>query len=158
MIRRPPRSTRTDTLFPYTTLFRSELSGVSEQRPRWKRGLTLVDGSLGELVGREYAAKYFPPSAKAKMEALVANLKLAMGDRIRGNSWMAPATKEAALAKLDRMDVMVGYPDKWRDYSALKLDPADLYGNVERSAAFEYAYALEDLDKPVDRRTEEHKS
>src|SRR3546814_2546057 len=95
MIRRPPRSTRTDTLFPYTTLFRSELSGVSEQRPRWKRGLTLVDGSLGELVGREYAAKYFPPSAKAKMEGLVANLKLAMADRIRTNNWMAPSTKAA---------------------------------------------------------------
>src|SRR3546814_2308284 len=65
---------------------------------------------------------------------------------------MAPSTKEAALAKLDKMDVMVGYPDKWRDYSGLTLDPADLYGNVERSAAFEYAYALQDLGKPVDRR------
>src|SRR3546814_270795 len=132
--------------------FTRALSGVSEQRPRWKRGLTLVDGSLGELVGREYAAQYFPPSAKAKMEELVANLKLAMADRIRTNSWMAPSTKEAALAKLDKMDVMVGYPDKWRDYSGLTLDPADLYGNVERSAAFEYAYALQDLGKPVDRR------
>lgn len=132
--------------------FTKALSGVSELRPRWKRGLTLVDGSLGELVGREYAAKYFPPSAKAKMEDLVANLKLAMADRIRGNSWMAPATKDAALAKLDKMQVMVGYPDKWRDYSALKIDPADLYGNVERSAAFEYAYSLSDLDQPVDRK------
>src|SRR3546814_1526690 len=81
------------------------------------------------------------------MEELVANLKLAMADRIRTNSWMAPSTKEAALAKLDKMDVMVGYPDKWRDYSGLTLDPADLYGNVERSAAFEYAYALQDLGK-----------
>ena len=121
-------------------------------RPRWKRGLRLVDSSLGELVGEEYAKQYFPPSAKAKMESLVANLKLAMGARIRGNSWMAPATKEAALAKLDKMDVMVGYPDKWRDYSGLKIDPADLYGDVKRSAAFEYAYQLADLDKPVDRK------
>ncbi|MGX5714319.1 M13 family metallopeptidase [Sphingopyxis terrae subsp. ummariensis] len=132
--------------------FSKALSGVTEMRPRWKRGLRLVDGSLGELVGEEYAKQYFPPSAKAKMESLVANLKLAMGDRIRGNSWMAPATKEAALAKLDKMDVMVGYPDKWRDYSGLKIDPADLYGNVKRSAAFEYAYQLADLDKPVDRK------
>ncbi|MBU7590654.1 MAG: M13 family metallopeptidase [Sphingopyxis terrae] len=132
--------------------FSKALSGVTEMRPRWKRGLRLVDGSLGELVGEEYAKQYFPPSAKAKMETLVANLKLAMGDRIRGNSWMAPATKEAALAKLDKMDVMVGYPDKWRDYSGLKIDPADLYGNVKRSAAFEYAYQLADLDKPVDRK------
>lgn len=132
--------------------FSKALSGVTEMRPRWKRGLRLVDSSLGELVGEEYAKQYFPPSAKAKMETLVANLKLAMGDRIRGNSWMAPATKEAALAKLDKMDVMVGYPDKWRDYSGLKIDPADLYGNVKRSAAFEYAYQLADLDKPVDRK------
>ena len=132
--------------------FSKALSGVTEMRPRWKRGLRLVDGSLGELVGEEYAKQYFPPSAKAKMETLVANLKLAMGDRIRGNSWMAPATKEAALAKLGKMDVMVGYPDKWRDYSGLKSDPADLYGNVKRSAAFEYAYQLADLDKPVDRK------
>lgn len=132
--------------------FSKALSGVTEMRPRWKRGLRLVDSSLGELVGEEYAKQYFPPSAKAKMESLVANLKLAMGDRIRGNSWMAPATKEAALAKLDKMDVMVGYPDKWRDYSGLKIDPADLYGNVKRSAAFEYAYQLADLDKPVDRK------
>ena len=131
--------------------FSKALSGVTEMRPRWKRGLRLVDSSLGELVGEEYAKQYFPPSAKAKMETLVANLKLAMGDRIRGNSWMAPATKEAALAKLNKMDVMVGYPDKWRDYSGLKIDPADLYGNVKRSAAFEYAYQLADLDKPVDR-------
>jgi len=132
--------------------FAKAMSGVSEQRPRWKRGLTLVDGSLGELVGETYARQYFPPSAKAKMEALVANLKLAMGDRIRGNSWMAPATKEAALAKLEKMDVMVGYPDKWRDYRSLKIDPADLYGNVQRSAAFEYAYALSELNQPVDRK------
>ncbi|MDO9370022.1 MAG: M13 family metallopeptidase [Sphingopyxis sp.] len=137
-----------DSRFEYS----KALSGVSELRPRWKRGLTLVDGSLGELVGETYSKQYFPPSAKAKMETLVANLKLAMGDRIRGNSWMAAATKDAALAKLAKMDVMVGYPDKWRDYSALKIDPADLYGNVKRSAAFEYAYGLADLGQPVDRK------
>ncbi|QCB55218.1 M13 family peptidase [Sphingopyxis sp. PAMC25046] len=137
-----------DSRFEYT----KALSGVGELRPRWKRGLTLVDGSLGELVGETYSAQYFPASAKAKMEALVANLKLAMGDRIRANSWMAPATKDAALAKLAKMDVMVGYPDKWRDYSGLKIDPADLYGNVKRSSAFEYAYTLSDLNKPVDRK------
>ena len=137
-----------DSRFDYTKV----LSGVGELRPRWKRGLTLVDGSLGELVGETYSKQYFPASAKAKMETLVANLKLAMGDRIRTNSWMAPETKAAALDKLSKMDVMVGYPDKWRDYSALKIDPADLYGNVKRSAAFEYAYALSDLNKPVDRK------
>ncbi|WP_137751790.1 M13 family metallopeptidase [Sphingopyxis sp. L1A2A] len=137
-----------DSRFEYS----KALSGVSELRPRWKRGLTLVDGSLGELVGETYSAQYFPASAKAKMEVLVTNLKLAMGDRIRANSWMAPATKDAALAKLAKMDVMVGYPDKWRDYAALRIDPADLYGNVKRSSAFEYAYALGDLNQPVDRK------
>lgn len=137
-----------DSRFEYT----KALSGVSELRPRWKRGLQLVDGSLGELVGETYAKQYFPESAKAKMEALVANLKLSMGDRIRNNDWMAPETKAAALAKLEKMDVMVGYPDKWRDYSGLKIDPTDLYGNVKRSAAFGYAYALSDLNKPVDRK------
>ncbi len=137
-----------DSRFEYSKV----LSGVSELRPRWKRGLTLVDGSLGELVGETYSAQYFPASAKAKMEVLVTNLKLAMGDRIRANSWMAPATKDAALAKLAKMDVMVGYPDKWRDYAALRIDPADLYGNVKRSSAFEYAYALGDLNQPVDRK------
>lgn len=137
-----------DSRFEYT----KALSGVGELRPRWKRGLTLVDGSLGELVGETYSTQYFPSSAKAKMEVLVANLKLAMGDRIRANGWMAPATKQAALAKLAKMDVMVGYPDKWRDYAALRIDPTDLYGNVKRSSAFEYAYALGDLNKPVDRK------
>lgn len=137
-----------DSRFEYTKV----LSGVGELRPRWKRGLTLVDGSLGELVGETYSKEYFPASAKAKMETLVANLKLAMGDRIRNNSWMAPETKAAALDKLSKMDVMVGYPDKWRDYSGLKIDPSDLYGNVKRSAAFEYAYSLSDLNKPVDRK------
>ena len=132
--------------------FLKTLSGVSTLRPRWKRGLSLVDGSLGELVGRTYAERYFPAQAKAKMEDLVRNLKLAMADRITGNDWMAPATKTAALEKLSRMDVMVGYPDKWRDYSKLRLDAGDLYGNVKRSHAFEWAYALEDLNKPVDRQ------
>ena len=132
--------------------FLKTLSGVSTLRPRWKRGLSLVDGSLGELVGRTYAERYFPAQAKAKMEDLVRNLKLAMADRITGNDWMAPATKTAALEKLSRMDVMVGYPDKWRDYSKLSLAAGDLYGNVKRSHAFEWAYALEDLNKPVDRK------
>jgi putative endopeptidase len=132
--------------------FLRTLSGVSAQRPRWKRGLALVDASLGELAGRSYSERFFGAEAKSKMEALVKNLLAAMGDRIRGNDWMAPATKQAALLKLSRMDVMVGYPDKWRDYSKLRLSPTDLYGNVERSHAFEWAYGLEDLGKPVDRK------
>ena len=132
--------------------FIKTLSGVTEIRPRWKRGLTLVDGSLGELVGKTYSEQYFPASSKAQMEELVANLKAAMADRIKANSWMAPATKTAALDKLSRMEVMVGYPDKWRDYSTLSIKGDDLYGNVQRSGAFEYKYKLSDLGQAVDRK------
>ena len=132
--------------------FTKTLSGVTELRPRWKRGLVLVDGSLGELVGQNYVQDYFPASSKAMMNELVANLKVAMADRIKANDWMAAPTKAAAIDKLSRMDVMVGYPDNWRDYSKLTLSPGDLYGNVQRSGAFEYQYQLADLGKPVDRK------
>jgi putative endopeptidase len=130
--------------------FVKTLSGATQIRPRWKRGASLLDSTLGEALGHAYVDRYFPPSSKAQMNELVANLKVAMASRIRGSDWMAPATKAQALTKLERMKVMVGYPDKWRDYSGLRIDPADLYGNVERSAAFEWAYSLEDLYKPVD--------
>lgn len=126
------------------------LTGQTQLRPRWKRGVVLVDGSLGELVGQAYAAKYFPPSSKAQMQVLTDNLKVAMAARINKAPWMAPATKQAALAKLSKMKVMVGYPDKWRDYAGLKIDAGDLYGNVRRSGAFEWAYKLQDLGQPVD--------
>ncbi|WP_375291409.1 M13 family metallopeptidase [Qipengyuania sp.] len=131
--------------------FTSTLSGVSENRPRWKRGVSLVNGSLGELVGQDYVAEHFPPASKAKMEALVANLKLAMADRIKANSWMSPATKQAALAKLENTMVMVGYPDSWRNFDALTISEDDLYGNVEASGRFNAAYELAKLDKPVNR-------
>ena len=126
------------------------LSGQTQLRPRWKRGVALVDGSLGEMVGQAYVAKYFPPSSKAQMVELIGNLKIAMAARIQKAPWMAPATKQAALTKLSKMQVMVGYPDKWRDYSGLKIDAGDLYGNVSRSGAFEWAYRLKDLGRPVD--------
>ncbi|NIJ07814.1 putative endopeptidase [Sphingomonas vulcanisoli] len=130
--------------------FTRTLSGVSQQRPRWKRGVQLVDGSLGELVGKTYVERYFTPAAKAEMVSMIANLKAAMHDRIEGLTWMSPATKTHALEKLSRMRVMVGYPDKWRSYAALRIDPNDLYGNVQRSQAFEFAYHADDLGKPVD--------
>lgn len=128
------------------------LTGAKELRPRWRRGISEVDTRLGELLGKAYVDRYFPARSKVMMEELVANLKTAAAMRIRNNGWMGDATKQAALAKLSKMDVMVGYPDKFRDYSKLELKPDDLYGNVQRSAAFEWAYGLEDLNKPVDRR------
>lgn len=132
--------------------FVKTLSGVSANRPRWKRGVDLVSGSLGELVGQEYVAKYFPPASKAKMEVLVANLKVAMAKRIKANDWMAPTTKAAALEKLNKMEVMVGYPGEWRSYKGLKVVPGDLYGNVQRAGAFNAAYQMADLGQPVDRK------
>ena len=135
-----------DSRFEYV----KALTGQTQLRPRWKRGVVLVDSSLGELVGQAYVAKYFPPTSKAQMGELIANLKVAMAQRIQKAPWMAPATKQAALSKLSKMSVMVGYPDKWRDYSGLKLDANDLYGNVRRSGAFEWAYTLSDLGQPVD--------
>lgn len=137
-----------DSRFEYT----KTISGVSENRPRWKRGVDLVGGSLGELVGQDYVAKYFPPSSKAKMEKLVANLKISMADRIKNNTWMSEPTKAAALEKLQKMDVMVGYPDKWRSYDGLNIVPGDLYGNVQRAGKFNAAYNMADLGKPVDRK------
>jgi putative endopeptidase len=132
--------------------FTKTLSGAKELRPRWRRGIDQVDGRLGELLGKTYVDRYFPASSKTQMEELVANLKKAAAARIQGNSWMGEATKKAALTKLAKMDVMVGYPDKFRDFSKLVMKPDDLYGNIKRSNAFEWAYSLEDLNRPVDRK------
>jgi len=132
--------------------FTKTLSGATELRPRWRRGITEVDNRLGELLGQTYVQRYFSPKSKAMMEELVGNLKKAAAKRIEGNSWMSPATKTSAIAKLARMDVMVGYPEKFRDFSGLEMKAGDLYGNVKRSSAFEWAYQLSDLNKPVDRK------
>ena len=132
--------------------FTRQLTGVTQMRPRWRRALRMVDGALGELVGQDYVARFFPESSKSKMDVLVAGLKTAMAGRIRSNDWMSDATKTAALDKLARMDVMVGYPDKWRDYSGLAVDAKDLYGNAKRSGAFNAAYAMSFLGKKVDRK------
>lgn len=131
--------------------FVKSLTGVGTITPRWKRGVGLVDQELGELVGKDYVEQHFPAQAKARMVELVGNLKAAMADRIRTNPWMSEPTREAALAKLAKMEVMVGYPDKWRDWAGLKIDAGDLYGNVERSSAFNRAYELSKLGKPLDR-------
>ena len=132
--------------------YRKTISGVTSILPRWKRAVTQVDGSMGELLGQDYVKAHFPPRAKAKMEELVANLKLAMADRIKDNAWMSAPTKAAGLEKLAKMDVMVGYPDKFRSYDALKIAADDLYGNVQRAGKFDADYNLADLGKPVDRK------
>ena len=132
--------------------FTKTLNGVKELRPRWRRGIDQVDGRLGELLGQTYVERYFSARSKAMMEELVGNLKLAAAQRIKGNSWMSAPTKQAALVKLDKMMVQVGYPEKFRDFSGLTLRDDELYGNVKRSNAFEWDYQLADLGKPVDKK------
>ncbi|ESQ92945.1 peptidase M13 [Asticcacaulis sp. AC460] len=131
--------------------FRSkELGGQQQQRPRWKRAISAVEGSLGMALGRAYVAEYFPPESKAKMEALVNDLLAAMKVRIGNLTWMSPDTKAKALEKLSKFGVKIGYPDKWRDYSGLTIDAGDLYGNMARSSAFDWAFQVSKVDKPVD--------
>jgi putative endopeptidase len=132
--------------------FRSKfMNGQPEQRDRWKRGVALVENALGEAIGRDYVALYFPPESKAKMDRLVANLRTALAGRIRNLAWMGPATKQEALAKLAHFNVKIGYPDKWRDYSALRIVPGDLVGNVERAGQFEWDYRRNRLGNAVDK-------
>jgi putative endopeptidase len=126
------------------------LQGQPEERARWKRGVALANNALGESVGRVYVARHFPPEAKAKMDALVANVKTAMRARIQRLDWMEPATKAQAFDKLDKFGLKIGYPEKWRDYSGLRVASNDTFGNVERSNAFEWAYDVARLGGPVD--------
>ncbi|CAN1541102.1 PepO Predicted metalloendopeptidase [Caulobacteraceae bacterium] len=132
--------------------FRSKtLSGQPEQRPRWKRGVGHVNGMLGEAVGRVYVARYFPPESKAKMEALVANIRSAMKARIESLDWMGPETKERALDKLAKFGVKIGYPETWRDYSGLEIRADDLYGNAERASRHEWRRVVARMNGPVDK-------
>ena len=126
------------------------LRGVPENQDRWKRGITLLDLSLGEALGKLYVAKYFPPQNKARMQALVLNLLEAYRRDIDTLDWMSADTKVGAQAKLAKMSPKIGYPDHWRDYSALKISREDLLGNVFRASEFEYRRNLAKLGKPVD--------
>jgi len=137
-----------DAAFEFRAKF---LNGQPQQRERWKRGVTFAENAMGEAIGRDYVRLYFPPDSKAKMDALVANLRTAMGARIRGLNWMGPATKAEALKKLEGFDVKIGYPEKWRDYSGLQVVPGDLVGNAERAARFEWDYRRNRIDQPVDK-------
>jgi len=113
--------------------YNRKMSGQQEPRPRWKRAVSSVNGVLGEAVGQIYVEKYFPAANKARMQQLIKNLQIALGERIDAQDWMSPETKRAAHEKLDAFRVKVGYPDKWRDYSALTIDPKKtLYENMKQ--------------------------
>ncbi|HEY5857528.1 MAG TPA: M13 family metallopeptidase [Aldersonia sp.] len=127
------------------------LTGAPENRERWKRGVSLVQDLLGEAVGKLYVERHFPPAAKTRMVDLVANLIEAYRRNIADLEWMSPETRTAALAKLDKFTPKIGYPDKWRDYSAVTIEPDDLVGNYRRGYAAEYDRDLRKLGGPVDR-------
>ncbi len=128
-----------------------DLAGQQEMRPRWKRGVTAVDGAMGDLLGQRYVQRYFPAEAKARMDALVAKLIEAFRSSIDGLDWMSDATKAEARDKLSKLAVKIGYPTKWKDYSKLTVARDDLVGNVLRSAQLEYQRDLDRLGTPVDR-------
>jgi len=127
------------------------LRGIPQNRPRWERGLEVVQGSMGFALGKLYVAREFPPESKARMDALVRNLLAAYRESIDGLDWMGPETKKEAKAKLAAFTPKIGYPARWRDYSRLAIDPADLVGNLMRANRFEYERNVAKLGKPVDR-------
>jgi putative endopeptidase len=127
------------------------LRGIRRDRPRWKRGVDVVSGSLGDVLGRLYVERYFSPEAKARMDRLVGNVLEAFRQGIDSLQWMSPATKAEALAKLAKFTPRIGYPDRWQDYSGLDIEPGDLMGNMRRTAEREYRRMIERLGRPVDR-------
>lgn len=127
------------------------LSGTPQLRERWKRGVSFVEGAMGEAVGRIYVERHFPPAAKAAMDDLVANLVEAYRRSISALDWMGDTTRAKALEKLEKFTPKIGYPVKWRDYSSLEIDASDLIGNVRATAEFEFNRELGKIGKPIDR-------
>jgi putative endopeptidase len=127
------------------------LSGQKEQRARWKRIVAVVDRGVGEALGQMYVAKYFTPEAKASAKAMINNLIQALSQKIANNAWMSDETRKQAKAKLDAFTVKVGYPDKWRDYSSLKIDRGSYVQNMLRIEQFDFNYDINKIGKPVDR-------
>ena len=127
------------------------LYGQEVQQPRWRRILNATDGCLGEAIGQIYVEKHFPAEAKERMEALVANLKIALGERIKALNWMSEETKAKALHKLSCINVKVGYPNKWRDYSKYEVKPDSYFQNVHRAIRFENEFEMAKIGKPVDK-------
>ena len=142
-----PKAYRDETFAFYS----KTLSGTPKQEERWKQAVNMTTGALGEAVGEEYVARYFPPEAKAQMDALVKNITVAMDKRLQNLAWMDPKTREAARFKLSKFKPKIGYPDKWIDYSALKVVRGDPVGNARRAYAFDYERDIAKLGKPIDR-------
>src|SRR6201981_202150 len=133
------------------SFYGAKLSGSKEIQPRWKRCVQSVNRNLGEALGQVYVEKYFPPEAKAHAQEMVANLIGALKNDIPVLTWMGPETKKAALEKLQAFQIKIGYPDKWRDYSALSIERSAYLANVRRAISFEHSRDLHKIGKPVDR-------
>ena len=131
--------------------YNKTLNGQPEQRARWKRGISLMNGALGEAIGQIYVQRHYPPASDAQMNELITNLRAAFETRLAKLSWMDDATRTQALAKLAAFDPRVGHPKKWIDYSSLNIDRGDLLGNVMRSGEFFTDLQLSRVPKPVDR-------
>jgi putative endopeptidase len=127
------------------------LSGTPEKRARWKRGVSLVEGALGDAVGKIYVERHFPPTAKIAMDELVANLTEAYRQSIGALEWMGEETRKRAIEKLDKFTPKIGFPAKWRDYSTLEIDPSDLIANVRAADEFEFQREIGKIGKPLDR-------
>ena len=127
------------------------LNGQEEERPRWKRGIAMVNGMVGEALGKLYVAEYFPPQAKAKMEQLVGNVIATLDDSLGELDWMSGETRVKAREKLSKFTAKIGYPDRWKDYSALQIVAGDHFGNLRRAFAWDYQRNLDKLGRPVDR-------
>jgi putative endopeptidase len=138
----------TEELFDF---YGRTLTGAQEQRERWKRGVSLVEGTMGEAVGKIYVEQHFPPTAKSRMDVLVENLVKAYRESISTLEWMGAETRQRALDKLAAFTPKIGYPVKWRDYSALEIDPTDLIGNVRAANIFEFNRELKKIGAPIDR-------
>jgi putative endopeptidase len=136
----------------YFTFFNKQLKGQDSPTPRWKRCTRETDEALGEAVGQDWVKQNFPPDAKVNMEKLVTELEKALGEDIQSLPWMSDTTKKQAELKLSEFRDKIGYPDNWRDYSSLSVDRDDLIGNLNRSAAYEFAYDLNKIGKPVDEK------
>jgi putative endopeptidase len=127
------------------------LSGVPKQRERWKRAVNSTSAAFGDEVGKLYVKRYFPPEAKAALQTMVKNIIAAFGRRVDNLTWMSPATRAKAKAKLETLYIGIGYPEHWRDYTGLKIVRGDALGNADRSELFDYRWSLSKLGKPVDK-------
>ena len=131
--------------------YRRYLQGAKQIQPRWKRCVRLVDAQLGDALGQAFVRKVFTPATKAAALAMVERIEAVMESRLKERDWMSQETKRAAIAKLHAIRNKIGYPDKWRDYSAVVVERGDFAGNVRRAAAFEFDRQLNKIGKPVDR-------